>query len=678
MLSSKSDYVFVTLNALARISIQGKPLPVRSSKLPLIGEDAAYILEAIRERDFCANEFTYRDDDYRIGVDVYNTAILDISHFISYFINLNTSISNLVQNKLWVRGDRVEAFYGRGDFVVEMVYDSRKSGGDEKFNEAYQKYVDDRQAAEDAYKKYMDDARAEPASQRREAERKRDAAIAQNPDAAWDANVTWANEMDEIWDNYAAGMQRNKKSYDNAIATIKNTFASEFAALQSGQYIRTDMIALAYEWNTNVMEMTKEHAELAGESKAGKFLTKRPLAEIYSDILQIEPRFWRHCELFSPSYELLRLNFLGLNALSAHSRSGSSFRREPFTETYTYITATGESIIHTYDRPDQAAASSLLYSQTTRVYTQEEQGIIHYYTTTQTNEVDSAKIYVKIGKRYETEWIKGVYATVIVEVSESVNNLSRIARHVLRVELNAEGIIGGPEAVDEIVDSLHKELDGIEKGYNEAKNSIDKARDDAFSEIDATYNEAEETANEVLQQAYQAAHNTFMGMSLQAEAETNTKIKNAETPEEQQRLYEEYVKKYIEPAKKEEERAREAALREYNKAISDAELRRTNDKARYTSSTYTVALNREQTKRQNQRQAAINQKNAAIDNYLNNHTDCDINNREKYSFTIPIGQFTAKKLSPTEENYNHTISVRVLGVQYLDVVYDLPSNIPNI
>ena len=52
MLENREDYVFVTENALKRIAINGAPYPTRSQKLVVIGEDEAYLIEAMRERGY--------------------------------------------------------------------------------------------------------------------------------------------------------------------------------------------------------------------------------------------------------------------------------------------------------------------------------------------------------------------------------------------------------------------------------------------------------------------------------------------------------------------------------------------------------------------------------------------------------------------------------------------------
>lgn len=50
MVEKKSDFVFVSENALKNISVTGAQYPVRGGKLALLGEDAAVLEEAIRER----------------------------------------------------------------------------------------------------------------------------------------------------------------------------------------------------------------------------------------------------------------------------------------------------------------------------------------------------------------------------------------------------------------------------------------------------------------------------------------------------------------------------------------------------------------------------------------------------------------------------------------------------
>lgn len=53
MLTSKSQYLFVTQNAMKRIAVEGAPYPARGQKLVRLGEDVAYLNEAIRERWQC-------------------------------------------------------------------------------------------------------------------------------------------------------------------------------------------------------------------------------------------------------------------------------------------------------------------------------------------------------------------------------------------------------------------------------------------------------------------------------------------------------------------------------------------------------------------------------------------------------------------------------------------------
>lgn len=84
MVSDKTDFQFVSQNALANISISGTPYPVREQKLVLMGEDIADLEEGIRERNFFVDhiglhiESSYKLANSLVYLEQYNERIREV------------------------------------------------------------------------------------------------------------------------------------------------------------------------------------------------------------------------------------------------------------------------------------------------------------------------------------------------------------------------------------------------------------------------------------------------------------------------------------------------------------------------------------------------------------------------------------------------------------------------
>ena len=70
MLDDRDDYHFLTENAIARVTIAGKPYAARSEKLVPIGEDEAWLREAALERVNMAGASTAPSSVGGFGTDV--------------------------------------------------------------------------------------------------------------------------------------------------------------------------------------------------------------------------------------------------------------------------------------------------------------------------------------------------------------------------------------------------------------------------------------------------------------------------------------------------------------------------------------------------------------------------------------------------------------------------------
>ena len=124
MLDVRDDYHFLTENAIARVTIAGKPYAARSEKLVPIGEDEAWLREAALERVNMAGASTVPSSVLGFVTDV----ALETMRLEPLADKMRKVVDDILALAEWIDPDEAEALMGTADSAVEVystggVYD---------------------------------------------------------------------------------------------------------------------------------------------------------------------------------------------------------------------------------------------------------------------------------------------------------------------------------------------------------------------------------------------------------------------------------------------------------------------------------------------------------------------------------------------------------------------------
>lgn len=155
MLDDREDYHYLTENAIARVTIAGKPYAARSEKLVPIGEDEAWLREAALERVNMAGASIAPSSVVGFKTDV----ALETMRMEPLADKMRKVVDDILALAEWIDPDEAEALMGTAASAVEVystggVYDSTAAGtafaGIEDLLDGYDDRRTDREDTRDA------------------------------------------------------------------------------------------------------------------------------------------------------------------------------------------------------------------------------------------------------------------------------------------------------------------------------------------------------------------------------------------------------------------------------------------------------------------------------------------------------------------------------------------------
>ena len=587
MIRDKSEFLFVTQNALANITIDGKPYPVREQKLILRGEDIADLEEGVRERLF------FYDHTGLVGegntpslryslvyLSQYDERILEVHDEVIDYYN---RIKSALNGRRWMNATKEDAIttnnplvrcegrYDYNDYHAKLQYINGTmipaydqsvtqrtsqhmqtlSGLETNYNSAVAtenaRFADDPaiSAAEAAYNQALTAAET----------KKKDDTDAE--DKAHNANLAAIEKRYK--DGAIDGAERDRQiaaeddRHTLEVNVINNTYADTVENATTTKDVAVTRATDTHYATLNTLKTNYDKA-VADEGKDYAADLNRLRDGLDSSIYEYansNPSFAKF--LFDNSYcPAMREREDAFQAARiTQSCADAFYRRDPlFKYASTPLNRLFADLEHMNARMDGTtptfyrAAHTYQYSNLPTSYRDNEEAFTDLITirTIFMDDGDASGVYSNtdfyflFGARYEIGQIEAVYADVVIERNDSKNNgegnpsSNNNTYSIVRTRFQYQGIINESElsSVDRLSDSFAEEKAGLLSTRDAAYAAAEEDYDDAVAEAQGAYDAAVGQAAATRDGAIAAAKLDCVRTLYEDAPEVNTKVVAAE------------------------------------------------------------------------------------------------------------------------------------------------------
>lgn len=557
-IESKTDFRFVTQEALKCVRVDGRPYPVRSQVLVPLGQDAAYFKEALLERQYLARE-GYTSQRYETEwKPSFGERILRVGRRCD---DDRDAVGLLIRNHAWMDADRLA---GIADLMPAFTYGGEEKAGGSEAAEAIDAIKAEADAKTAALQAAYSSAVAESTeiynTQMREEETRWDkgSAVTQRRDectqaveaerTAWLAHVASENETHEAQirelEQQRADGDIGGKEYDAAVLAENRRHLFEVQRLDNSFHdtvrrldaeCEKDVIALEREHEDLIAVIETLHAERlkvaretceSGEAAA----LQEKAAAIREYIIGNSLTGWDNV-LYDSEAEG---GVIGArNALVARAVKTESFAQGWYDRRYLYelastplrrlfadletMTALRIPLAFFYHAAYKSPGGSVYNRESVEPgYGYDESGFkkdeVIYYPD---ESPDSCRFYFLFGRRTEIGEVERISADLHIRTKvwrENGSITDPVECYVVRTDFLFEGLADESRlnAWDAVEDDVLARSEEIERANAERMEAIDKAFDDTVRALERTRDDAIADAMQAEADAVKAADARFV------------------------------------------------------------------------------------------------------------------------------------------------------------------------
>lgn len=557
-IESKTDFQFVTQEALKNVRVDGRPYPVRSQVLVPLGQDAAYFKEALLERQYLAKEGQVSQPYETEWKPSFGERILRVGRRCD---DDRDAVGLLIRNHAWMDADRLAGIadlmpafsYGgedkAGGSEAAEAIDAIKAEADTRIAELQAAYSSAVAESTETYNAQMleEETRWDKGSavtQRRDALAQDEAnelttwqAQAESETAAYEARILELEQQradgDISGNEYEAAVLAENRRHLFAAQRIDNEHYGTVARLRAE--CEKDVIALEREHEDLIAVIETLHAErlkVARETcESGEAAALQEKATAIREYIIGNSLTWWDNVLYDSETEGGAIG--ARNALVARAVKTESFAQGWYDRRYLYelastplrrlfadletMTALRIPLVFFYHAAYKSPGGSVYNRESVEPgYGYDESGVkkdeVIYYPD---ESPESCKFYFLFGRRSEVGRVEKISADLHIRTKVWKNNgnvTDPVECYVVRTDFVFEGLADENRlaAWDAVEDDVLGRSEEIERSNAERMEAIDKAFDDAVKALEQTRDGAIADAMQAEADAVKAANRQFV------------------------------------------------------------------------------------------------------------------------------------------------------------------------